>query len=79
MEEIGGYGSKVRKIKADLEKKFPGILDISTKATPTITGWLEIEASGKLIHSKKNGDGYVDTQAKYEKIFAGIENALSSR
>ena len=31
---------------------------------------------GALLHSKKNGDGYVDTSAKLEKIFAGVEAAL---
>merc|ERR1712142_720490 len=28
---------------------------------------------GDLLHSKMKGDGYVDTGAKLEKIFAGVE------
>ena len=31
---------------------------------------------GALLHSKKGGDGYVDTAAKLEKIFSGVEAAL---
>jgi hypothetical protein len=30
------------------------------------------------VHSKKNGDGYVDTEAKVNKIVAGIEEALAA-
>jgi len=33
---------------------------------------------GELLHSKKNGDGYVDSQAKMEKIFNGVEKALAA-
>jgi hypothetical protein len=32
---------------------------------------------GKLLHSKKNGDGYVDSDAKFNKIVAGVEEALA--
>jgi hypothetical protein len=33
---------------------------------------------GNLVHSKKNGEGYVDTDAKVNKIVAGIEEALAA-
>ena len=33
---------------------------------------------GEVLHSKKNGDGYIDSQAKMDKIFAGVEKALES-
>jgi len=49
---------------------------IEETATPGNTGWYEITINGKLIHSKKNGDGYVDTEAKYQKISDAIAAAL---
>lgn len=72
-----GYGAKFRKLEAELEKKFPGKLVISSEATPTVTGWFEVELeNGKVLHSKKDGDGYVDTDAKLKKIMDGIQAAL---
>jgi len=45
-------------------------------STPTTTGWLEVELeNGTVLHSKKNGDGYVDHN-KMERIIAGVEKAL---
>jgi len=32
-----------------------------------------------MVHSKKGGDGYVDTQEKIDKILKGIEEYLKSR
>jgi hypothetical protein len=32
---------------------------------------------GALLHSKKGGDGYVDTSDKMNKIIAGVEAALA--
>uniref|UniRef100_A0A8W8HTE0 Selenoprotein W n=1 Tax=Magallana gigas TaxID=29159 RepID=A0A8W8HTE0_MAGGI len=47
------------------------------EGTPGTTGWLEVQVvGGELLHSKKNGDGYVDTDAKMEKIKAGVRKAL---
>ena len=41
---------------------------------------LKVEVvGGEVLHSKKNGDGYVDTQAKKDKIVAGITKALSAQ
>jgi len=47
-------------------------------ATPNTSGYLEVDVAGKLIHSKKNGDGYVDSQAKMKKITAAVEAALKA-
>lgn len=42
-----------------------------------MSGAFEVELEGgKVLHSKTNGDGYVDTDAKVDKIVAGIEEAL---
>ena len=34
--------------------------------------------SGKVLHSKNNGQGYVDNDAKLEAIVAGIKEALDN-
>ena len=43
-----------------------------------MTGCFEVVLveSGKVLHSKKNGQGYVDTDAKLEAIYNGIKAAL---
>ncbi len=74
-----GYAPKFRKIKQELEAKFPGKLEITGEGTPGTTGWLEVEiVGGPVLHSKKNGDGYVDTEAKMNKIIQGVEEALAA-
>lgn len=45
---------------------------ISGEATPTATGYLEVTVDGMLVHSKDNGDGYVDTAEKMEKILDAV-------
>ena len=47
----------------------------SGEGTPTATGYLEVKVNGSLVHSKANGDGYVDNQEKLEKIFSAVEAA----
>ena len=40
---------------------------------------LQVEiVGGAVLHSKKNGDGYVDTEAKMNKIAQGVEEALAA-
>jgi len=74
-----GYAPKYRKLRQELEAKFPGKLEVTGEGTPGLTGFLEVQiVDGPLLHSKKNGDGYVDTQAKLDKIFAGVEKALAA-
>jgi len=52
-------------------------VEVTEEGTPETTGWLEVQiVGGALVHSKKNGDGYVDTDAKLEKIFSGVAAAL---
>ena len=45
---------------------------ITGEATPTATGYLEVTVDGMLVHSKDNGDGYVDTAEKMEKILDAV-------
>jgi len=45
-------------------------------ATVDTTGWLEVVVNGHLIHSKKNGMGYVDTKPKIQKILSAVAHAI---
>ena len=55
--------------RRSLEGAFPGAaLEWKATATPTATGFLEVSVNGTLVHSKKAGDGYVDSQAKTDKM-----------
>lgn len=61
-----------------MEKHFGDKIAVTGESTPTTTGALEVQLvdSGKVLHSKLNGDGYVDTDAKMDKIMQGVEEAL---
>ena len=72
-----GYEPKFRKLKKQLEDKFSNNVEVTGEGTPDTTGWLEVQVvGGELLHSKKNGDGYVDTDAKLQKIFSGVTAAM---
>ncbi|CAH8492170.1 unnamed protein product [Heterobilharzia americana] len=46
------------------------------EGTPQSTGWFEVQVvGGPLLHSKKNGDGYVDSQ-KMEAICDAVRKLL---
>ncbi|CAO2626947.1 Selenoprotein W [Lemmus lemmus] len=47
------------------------------EGTPQVTGFFEVTVAGKLVHSKKRGDGYVDTESKFRKLVAAIKAALA--
>jgi len=52
-------------------------IEITGEGTPSQTGWFEVQiVGGKLIHSKKNGDGYVNSNEKLAKIISAIKDAL---
>ncbi|PWS22754.1 hypothetical protein DKP78_16725, partial [Enterococcus faecium] len=59
-----------------LEDEFPGDLDITGESTPTTTGYFEVEVEGETVHSKKNGDGFVDDDKKMAKLVSAIEKCL---
>ncbi|MTV28623.1 SelT/SelW/SelH family protein [Nitriliruptoraceae bacterium ZYF776] len=53
-------------------------MEVTGEGTPTETGWFEVEVSGVgLVFSKKNGDGFVDSQAKLDVIADAIEKAMT--
>jgi selT/selW/selH-like putative selenoprotein len=64
--------AQYRAIKQAIEARFPGAaLTITGEGTPAATGYLEVQiVGGPLLHSKKNGGGYVDTTAKMEAMCA---------
>ncbi|EFX70938.1 hypothetical protein DAPPUDRAFT_228129 [Daphnia pulex] len=65
-------------LKQELDGLFPGLLDITGEGTPGVTGYFEVGIeNGKLLHSKKNGSGFVDTPAKMQAIVDGIKLALA--
>lgn len=76
---VWGYGPKFQEIKKELEKVFGQQVEVTGEGTPTRTGYLEVQVlNGKLLHSKKNGDGYVDTKEKMDRIIAGVREALAA-
>uniref|UniRef100_A0AC16ZTH8 Selenoprotein W n=1 Tax=Rattus norvegicus TaxID=10116 RepID=A0AC16ZTH8_RAT len=72
-----GYKPKYLQLKEKLEHEFPGCLDICGEGTPQVTGFFEVTVAGKLVHSKKRGDGYVDTESKFRKLVTAIKAALA--
>ena len=75
-----GYASKYRQLKQTVEQKldglFPGTLEWSGTSTPGRNGFFEVTVGDRLVHSKKNGEGFVDSDAKYEKIVQAVKHAL---
>jgi len=63
-----------------LEARFGDKIEVSGTGTPETTGYLEVEIVSlkKVVHSKKDGDGYVDNDAKKQKIYKAIEEALNA-
>ena len=47
------------------------------KKSKFVDGSLEVFVGGKLVHSKLNGMGYVDSQRKRDAIAAAIVAALA--
>jgi len=72
-----GYAPKFYKLKQEIVDAFGADVEVTGEGTPQQTGYLEVQiVGGPLLHSKKNGDGYVDSPAKLEKILNGIKAAL---
>uniref|UniRef100_A0A672KDS2 Selenoprotein W n=1 Tax=Sinocyclocheilus grahami TaxID=75366 RepID=A0A672KDS2_SINGR len=46
------------------------------EGTPSTTGWFEVEVNNKLVHSKKNGDGFVDSDSNFKAVVTAIEQAM---
>jgi len=60
-------------------KKVEGFAEkykFTQESTPNISGFLEVSVNDTLVHSKKNGDGYVNTNDKMKKIIDAVRNGL---
>ncbi|CAF1552608.1 unnamed protein product [Rotaria sordida] len=67
---------KINMFSGELKKACSNIdLDITSEATPEVTGFFEVTVDGKLVHSKKDGDGFPDTKDKMDKIVKAVEEA----
>ncbi|KAH9489534.1 hypothetical protein Btru_037402 [Bulinus truncatus] len=67
---------RVKAFRQDLlDSLDPGEIEVTGEATPNRTSWFEVTVNGKLIHSKKNGDGFVDRNEKMQKIIQAIKEA----
>jgi len=61
----------------DLTSEFDReLLLVEEEATPGNTGYLEITINGELVHSKRNGDGYVDSELKFRRIADAVAKGL---
>lgn len=65
-------------MESALKNKFAGKnVQISAQSTDGITGYFEWTVNGQLVHSKKGGNGFVDTQDKMDRLVAVIEAELA--
>ncbi|KAL8594044.1 hypothetical protein ACOMHN_016423 [Nucella lapillus] len=74
-----GYAPKYQRLKTLIEDEYDKDVEVTGEGTPTTTGFLEVFVNGQLVHSKKNGDGYVDNKAKENKILDAIGQALADQ
>ena len=50
------------------------IVTIEGKADEVKSGAFEVFVEGRLVHSKLNGDGYLDTDEKLDDLISVIED-----
>ena len=54
-----------------------GQVNVIGEPTPNVSGALEIVVESKgLVHSKKGGDGYVDTPEKLNRIKDAVKSVI---
>ncbi|XP_034263912.1 uncharacterized protein LOC117659977 [Pantherophis guttatus] len=66
-------------IKQVLEKRFPNKLDITAEIGESGTFEVILPESDIVLHSKKDGAGYVDTEEKIKAICEGIKKQLRAK
>ena len=67
-----GYAPKYKQVENAIKAKFPKA-ECSGQATKDTSGAFEVVVDGDLVHSKlQQGDGFVDSPEKLEKILAAI-------
>uniref|UniRef100_A0A2K5PBE0 Selenoprotein V n=1 Tax=Cebus imitator TaxID=2715852 RepID=A0A2K5PBE0_CEBIM len=65
-------------LKKSLEQRFPDRLLFEEDRAAQATGDFEVFVDGRLVHSKKRGDGFVD-EAKLQKIVSIIDEEIKKR
>lgn len=73
-----GYRPKYELFRKKLLDLFsPGEIEVTGEGTPNSSGKFEVQiVGGNVIHSKMNGDGFVDSKAKMEKVVSAIRKAM---
>ena len=76
-----GYGRRFDLLRMQLNDAFApslfggkDIVTIEGKADEVKSGAFEVFVEGKLVHSKLNGDGYLDTDEKLDNLISVIED-----
>jgi len=70
-----GYKPKSDELQQLLADEFGDDVIYSCEPTPRTSGHLEVTVNGKLIHTKKGGDGYIDNEKKLQKIYDAVDAA----
>ncbi|OWK15957.1 DLL3 [Cervus elaphus hippelaphus] len=65
-------------LRKSLEQQFPNSLIFEEEISAQATGEFEVFVDGKLVHSKKNGDGFVD-EAKLQTIVNLLNEEFKKR
>jgi len=73
-----GYRPKFEALKAQILDEFDASkVDIVGESTPNTSGAMEVKVNDQLVHSKlTKGDGFIDSDAKLNKIFDAIQAGL---
>uniref|UniRef100_G1PNV7 Selenoprotein V n=1 Tax=Myotis lucifugus TaxID=59463 RepID=G1PNV7_MYOLU len=69
------YNLRYILLKKSLEQQFPNCLYFEEDISEQATGEFEVFVDGKLVHSKKKGDGFVD-EVKMQKIVNIIDEEI---
>uniref|UniRef100_A0A8C2N0Y8 Selenoprotein V n=1 Tax=Cricetulus griseus TaxID=10029 RepID=A0A8C2N0Y8_CRIGR len=65
-------------LKKTLEHHFPNLLEFEEERATRVTGEFEVFVEGKLVHSKKKGDGFVD-ESSMKKLRGVIDEEIKKR
>uniref|UniRef100_A0A1X7V4P5 Selenoprotein W n=1 Tax=Amphimedon queenslandica TaxID=400682 RepID=A0A1X7V4P5_AMPQE len=71
------YKGRVDRLKTELSKKYGSGIKFEEERTPNISGKFEVFVNEALIHSKIDGNGFVDSDEKMAKITSAIDKASS--
>eukprot|EP00954_Amorphochlora_amoebiformis_P009166 713675-Amorphochlora_amoeboformis.AAC.1 len=77
---VEGYYAKLKAFATQIRKAYDKkLVKITASSTEKPTGYFEVSVAGKLVHSKKAGDGFASSTQQIEKIFKAIEDAIAEK